>query len=424
MSEPPQTSPPADRRWWSILGPGFVVAATGVGAGDLIAAAVAGTRFGLAILWVVLLGALFKWVLNEGIARWQLATGTTLIAGWMQKLPRLVTGYFVAFLFLWAFLVAGTLSNWCGVAAATLLPFGSVTMWGVVHALIGFGLVWGGRYETFERLMKALIALMFAVVIACAVLLQPDLMAFARGLCTPTIPEGSARLLLGVMGGVGGSVTLLCYGYWIREKGWRGRAAHRRSWLDLTAAYALTGIFGLALIVIASAEGAPADLSGAGLILALADRLGEQLGPVGRFCFLTGFWCAVFTSLLGVWHGVPYLFADTLAHLKRRRTSVTATEAQSQPLRRSAAYRGFLAYLAFPPLLLLLVERPIALAIAYAVTGAFFMPFLATTLLVLNNRREWVGSLRNNIAINALLALSLVLFGCLFVIEAIETLGG
>jgi Mn2+/Fe2+ NRAMP family transporter len=34
------------------LGPGFVVAATGVGAGDLIAASVGGAKYGTAILWV------------------------------------------------------------------------------------------------------------------------------------------------------------------------------------------------------------------------------------------------------------------------------------------------------------------------------------------------------------------------------------
>lgn len=407
-----------------MLGPGFLVAATGVGAGDLIAAAVVGTRFGVVVLWVVALGALFKWVLNEGIARWQLATGTTLIAGWVQKLPRVVTWYFLGFLFLWALLVAGTLSNWCGVAAATFLPFWPAKTWGALHALAGFVLVWFGRYQTFERLMKALVAVMFLVVIVCAILVQPNWTNVWHGLLVPSVPVGSARLLLGVMGGVGGSVTLLCYGYWIREKGWRGREAHGRSVFDLTAAYGLTGLFGIALVVIASAEGAPANLSGSGLMLALSDRLGEHLGPTGRICFLAGFWCAVFTSLLGVWQGVPYLFADTLDHLRRKRSSVTATEAQLHPLGRSAAYRWFLAYLAFPPLLLLLIERPIALAITYAVTGSFFMPFLGATLLVMNNRRTWVGPLRNNLLVNALLALSLVLFGCLFVIETIDTIGG
>jgi Mn2+/Fe2+ NRAMP family transporter len=57
MSDTPAA--PAPLSWKNLFGPGFVVAATGVGAGDLIAASVAGHRFGLAVLWVVLLGALF-----------------------------------------------------------------------------------------------------------------------------------------------------------------------------------------------------------------------------------------------------------------------------------------------------------------------------------------------------------------------------
>jgi Mn2+/Fe2+ NRAMP family transporter len=44
----------------SYLGPGFIVAATGVGAGDLIAASVAGARYGTVILWAALLGGVLK----------------------------------------------------------------------------------------------------------------------------------------------------------------------------------------------------------------------------------------------------------------------------------------------------------------------------------------------------------------------------
>ena len=306
-TDPPQTS------WWRLLGPGFVVAATGVGAGDLIAAGAAGRRFGLAVLWVVLLGALFKWVLNEGVSRWQLATGTSLIEGWSSRLPRWISWYFLGYLVLWSFLVAAALSSACGVAAGALfrdsgLP---VAAWSALHAVVAFGLVWWGRYAGFERLMKILIGAMFVLVIVCAALLSPPPAEILTGLVIPTIPDGSPRFLLGVMGGVGGSATLLCYGYWIREKGWTGVDAHRRSILDLTGAYLLTGLFGVALIIIA-AEANPADASGTGLILALSDRLGQLLGPFGRTAFLIGFWCAVFTSMLGVWQGVPYLFADTV----------------------------------------------------------------------------------------------------------------
>jgi len=68
--------------WVSVIGPGLLVAATGVGAGDLLTASIAGSRAGLAVLWAALAGGLLKWTLNEGIARWQLATGTSLLAGW------------------------------------------------------------------------------------------------------------------------------------------------------------------------------------------------------------------------------------------------------------------------------------------------------------------------------------------------------
>ena len=60
------------------IGPGIVVAATGVGAGDMIAASVAGAKYGTVIIWAAIVGAVIKFVLNEGMARWQLATGTTV----------------------------------------------------------------------------------------------------------------------------------------------------------------------------------------------------------------------------------------------------------------------------------------------------------------------------------------------------------
>lgn len=60
------------------------------GRADLIAAAVAGRQFGLALLWVVVVVALCKWLLNEGIARWHLATGESVIVAWATRLHRLV----------------------------------------------------------------------------------------------------------------------------------------------------------------------------------------------------------------------------------------------------------------------------------------------------------------------------------------------
>ncbi|MGA8977909.1 MAG: Nramp family divalent metal transporter, partial [Pedococcus sp.] len=63
---------------WSLIGPGLVVAATGVGAADLVATLIAGSKCGYALLWTVVVGCVMKIVLAEGAGRYSLATGRTI----------------------------------------------------------------------------------------------------------------------------------------------------------------------------------------------------------------------------------------------------------------------------------------------------------------------------------------------------------
>ena len=164
--------------WLSVIGPGLLVAATGVGAGDLLTASIAGSRAGLAVLWAALAGGLLKWTLNEGIARWQLATGTSLLAGWARYLPRWVHWVFGAYFLLWTLMVGGALVNACGVAATALLPLGdpgtSKIIWGILHSAAGFLLVRIGGFQLFERAMSSAVALLFGGVVLTAALLVPD----------------------------------------------------------------------------------------------------------------------------------------------------------------------------------------------------------------------------------------------------------
>ncbi|GAB5560881.1 MAG: Nramp family divalent metal transporter [Synoicihabitans sp.] len=401
------------------LGPGILIAATGVGAGDLIAAAVAGRQFGLALLWVVVMGALCKWLLNEGIARWSLATGESVIKAWATRLPRSIFWYFGTYLVVWGFLVGGALGSACGVAFKAFWPDapGSVAVWAVVHALAGGVVVGVGRYQLFERVMQTLIALMFLFVIGCGIALVQNWPAVFAGLVVPKIPEGALWVSLGLMGGVGGSATLLCYGYWLKEKGWEGPRYHRVARWDLLLAYGLTAAFGIAMVIIA-AEAEPRDASGTALVVALSEELSSKLGTFGGTVFLGGFWCAVFTSLLGVWQGVPYLFEDWW---KNRRSDIAAAGSTSGT---SRSYYSFLIYLMMFPLVLQVMDRPLLVVMLYAVAGAFFMPLLASTLLVLNNRRDWVGDLKNPLGTNLGLVASLVLFGLLFALELKNRFGG
>src|SRR5204863_9198616 len=117
-----------------LLGPGLVLAAAGIGAGDVVVASITGIKHGTALLWAVALTALLKFVLTEALARWQLASGETIARAWVTRMPRWVTIYFAAYLLLWTFLVGASLSSACGLAGASLFPGLSVPVWGALHA--------------------------------------------------------------------------------------------------------------------------------------------------------------------------------------------------------------------------------------------------------------------------------------------------
>ena len=67
--------------------PGLLVVAAGIGAGDIVSSTIAASAHGLRLPWVVALATFLKSVLNERIARWQLASGMTAIEGWTGHLP-------------------------------------------------------------------------------------------------------------------------------------------------------------------------------------------------------------------------------------------------------------------------------------------------------------------------------------------------
>jgi Mn2+/Fe2+ NRAMP family transporter len=406
--------------WFSKIALGLLVAATGVGAGDLITASLAGSAVGLAILWAAVAGALLKWVLNEGIARWQMATSSTLLEGWVRHLGGAVHWVFFAYFVAWSYIVGGALINACGVAGAGLLPIGdphtSKIVWGIIHSLVGLAVVRAGGFKAFEYVMSALTAVMVATVLVTVVLIRPDWAAVGRGLLIPALPRGSSGWLLGVMGGVGGTVTLLCYSYWIRERGRTGKTGVRESRFDLSVAYVLTAFFGVAMVII----GSRIKVVGRGdtVALTLASQLSLALGPAGKYIFLLGFWGAVFTSLLGVWQGVPYLFAD-FQRLRRAGSEAGETAAD---LKATREYRAYLLALALVPMSLLWFKVQ-NVQLVYGIVGALFMPFVALTLLILNNRVRLVGQdFRNGRLVNVLLAVTLIFFLYVGAHEVIELL--
>ena len=393
-------------------GPGIIVAATGLGAGDIVAASAAGAQAGTVLLWAVVFGGLLKYGLTEGIGRWQLATGTTLLEGWIEKLPKFFSWYFMVYMFLWTFMVAAAMMAACGLAAYAFFPALSVTQWGIIHALLALVIVWFGAYKVLETAMKFFIGLMFLTVLYCAIRVMPDIRIIASGMFIPRVPEFGMAYVLSVIGGVGGSITIMSYGYWMREAGWKGKEMMSTMRWDLGIAYGLTALFGVAIIIV-SAGVQPEVVSGNNMALAVADQLVPVMGETGKWVFLFGFWGAVFSSMIGVWHGVPFLFANFFIHYRKHTHRIETRGSISK----SWAYRAYLVYLAILPMTLLRLERPVWIVIIYTITGAFFMPLLAALLLYMNNSRLWLESAANTWVSKSLLIACMLVFGYLLVVQ-------
>lgn len=385
----------------SIVGPGLLVAATGVGTGDLATGSFAGSLLGTAILWAVLVGALLKFIITEGIARWQLATGTTILEGAATHLGPTPMLLFLPYLLLWSFFTASAMMSGCGVTLHALIPIfddpqhGKI-FFGVLSSIIGVAFVYVGGYRLFEKIMTVCILVMFGTVVLTAALLWPGTADVMKGLFLPSIPNFDTTGLtwtIALIGGVGGTVTVLCYGYWIREEGRIHSDDIPVCRIDLTSGYLMTAIFGMSVVII----GSNLEISGSGatLIVQMADQLSGLLGTAGRWLFLIGAVGAVFSSLLGVWQATPYIFVDAWRLFRK---TPTLSVGAATPIAEMPLYRYYLIALAFIPMLGLFVSFREVQKV-YAVTGAFFVPMLALLLLLLNGRDKWIGKrFRNGIA--------------------------
>ncbi|NUK11310.1 Nramp family divalent metal transporter [Streptomyces lunaelactis] len=404
---------------WKYIGPGIVVAATGVGAGDLVATLIAGSNFGYTLLWAAVIGCLVKISLAEAAGRWHLSTGRTLFDGWTD-LGRWTTWFFVVYVVVWGFVYGAAAMSSSGLPLQALFPdVMGLKWWAMLTGVVGLVFVWFNKYEVFEKVMTVLVGVMFVVTVYLAIRVTPNLGDAFAGLL-PVLPDEKDSILntLGLIGGVGGTITLAAYGYWVNAKGWTNSGWMKVMRLDNRVAYITTGIFVVAMLFVGAEmlhSPGVAIASGDKGLIQLSDILADRYGSATAKLFLIGFFATSFTSLIGVWHGVSLMFADFVERYRKDRAGASETELSGEAVaagrrEKSVPFRAYLLWLTFPPMILLFQEQPFRLVIVYGVLGAAFMPFLALTLVWLLNSsrtpREW----RNGMLSNAMLVIAGLLF--------------
>ncbi|MEU7579325.1 Nramp family divalent metal transporter [Streptomyces sp. NPDC041068] len=422
-----ESAPRMRKSSWKYIGPGIVVAATGVGAGDLVATLIAGSNFGYTLLWAAVIGCVVKISLAEAAGRWHLATGRTLFDGW-ASLGRWTTWFFVVYVVIWGYVYGAAAMSSSGLPLQALFPdVMELKWWAILTGVVGLVFVWFNKYAVFEKVMTVLVGVMFVVTVYLAIRVTPHLGDALAGL-VPVLPDEKDSILntLGLIGGVGGTITLAAYGYWVNAKGWTDTSWMKVMRLDNRVAYITTGIFVVAMLFVGAELLHSANVaiaSGDKGLVQLGDILEKEYGTATSKLFLIGFLATSFTSLIGVWHGVSLMFADFVERYRKQRAGAgtgsdagagdkeSSGEAVASGAReKSLPFRAYLLWLTFPPMILLFQGQPFRLIIIYGVLGAAFMPFLALTLVWLLNSsrtpREW----RNGPISNGMLTIAGLLF--------------
>jgi Mn2+/Fe2+ NRAMP family transporter len=403
-----------------LIGPGLLLAATGVGGGDLATASFVGDMLGTTVLWAALAAAFLKYVVTEGLARWQLATGDTLLEGVAHRFGRAVIALFLLYLLLWSFFVGSAQMSANGATLHAIFPVfadarNGKVVFGIVSSLAGLALVLWGGFRIFEIAMRVCIGSMFVTVVVTAALLWPGTGAVLTGLVVPRVPTADAGALtwtVALIGGLGGTLTVLSYGYWMREEGRTSSADLRSCRIDLGASYLITAVFGIAMMIVGSTVHVEGE--GTQLLVALSNQLGVVLGPAGKWAFLIGTFGTVFSSLLGVWQSAPYLFADCWRLLTTERGAPVGVDTRAAP------YRLFLVVLALIPMIGLFMSFREVQKL-YTVIGAYIFPTLAVTLLVMNGRTAWVGQRLKNRPVTVVALVGVLVFFTWLAVANIQT---
>jgi Mn2+/Fe2+ NRAMP family transporter len=343
---------------FKFLGPGFILSASIVGSGELIATTVLGAKAGFAALWIIIISCLAKVAVQLEFGRHAILTGETSMRAFNQ-LPGIKIGN--ANLSVWAMLLLQTMKlvQIGGIVGGTavvlhlILPSVSVYVFAFVVAGIGASLIYNGSYGIIEKASLFMILMFTVFTIASLVSVQYTEFAFSindviNGFRLRLSREEIA-IAFGAFGITGvASDEIIAYNYWCLEKGYAkfagppdGSAAWKQRaqgwinvmYLDAVVAMILytvvtTVFYLLGASILHQKEIIP---NGNEVIETLALIYTQSLGPGARNIYLVGaffvlfssvyatlaYWTRVYTDLFGQLHWMD--FSD----LKKRKKMIS-----------------------------------------------------------------------------------------------------
>ena len=364
------------------LGPGFLVTAAFIGPGTILTASRAGAEFGLSLLWALLFSLVMTFVLQEMALRLGLVKRLALTTILRDAVTQPV--------FKWGFLVLVGLAivvgnsayeggNLTGAAAGAALLFGGdLRVWLILLVFVCALLLLRGCYQSFERILMVLVALMALMFSLSAVVMVLNSEGGDIRLLPSAPSDRSEWIVLALIGTTVVPYNLFLHTSLVQRK-WadgvpldQAMSAARR---DLAISLAIGGIVTIAVMVTAAClyrgGAAPSQLSD------LPAQLAPVAGQFAEMAFALGLLAAGLSSAL-------------TAPLAASLTLEGAFHRDSQPSRwlfRSTWAVVLLCGAGFA----VTSRQPVELILIAQVTNALLLPLLALILIVLAARMSIMG---------------------------------
>lgn len=392
-----------DKQWLSIaLG---VVTATGgfLDAGTVATAGEAGARFGLGLVWVVLISTIAVILLVEMVGRFTAVSKKTYADairenfGFRFYLLPLASEVIAESLLLTAEIggIAIALSLFTGISWHYLFP---------VAALLVFVLAWRASFNWIEN-APALLGLVTLTFIVGIIALGGPPRSLLPTLWRPAIKQGNLAdyfyLTAAILGSTISPYLLYFYSSGAREEHWSGRS------LLLNRVTAILGMgFGsigsLSLLVLSAIVLAPMNM-GASTLGEIGLAMARALGPVGTLLFATALFATCLGAALEVVLAVSYNIAQGFGW---------EWGENKKPKDAARFNLVIIIFLLIALAIGMLGIDPLQLALFASTVIALFLPISLTPFLVIMNAPLYLGEKVNgrltNIAIICILLIAFI----------------
>jgi Mn2+/Fe2+ NRAMP family transporter len=383
-----------------LIGPGVIAVLSWLGAGDLITSSVAGANYGYALMWVLAVSLLLRYLIVNIIARFQLCNnqGISILQGYAQLHPA-----FAWFLLIYA-LIMGHLFNaymikGAGEALAMLLKTDQALLCSIAVVLAVWLLVGRNVYSLIEGVMKCLLAIMTLAFLALAVMSGPDMVGILKGTVGFSIPpdqgvHGALLVTVSVIGAVAGSISNFVHTYVMRQKGWTGPEHKRIQRNDLLFAVSVGILINLAIWIVGVEILRPNGIE-VNTLADLGTALEIYFGPVGWYIFFTGVFATLFASIAGKTTAFPMLITDAFQQVRPERRERYGKEFHHDPM-----HRWFMLFILVTPLIWSLPGMPdfVALTLGVNALNIVGFPVISLGLLIMSNQKSMLEKkYRNNL---------------------------